>query len=115
MLIIRVFCRARYEIRVCEDIVAAGGIGIVHEGGHSKQQETEFYGLANLRFRFGRNNGGFVAPVLHFAGLVVMSFSFLEIRKNFSNALDGHELLTNRVRIGYKRLVTLVLKFTDCT
>ena len=42
----------RYEAQVREDIVATGGIGIVHEGGHSKRQETEFYGLANLRFRF---------------------------------------------------------------
>ena len=41
-----------YEVPVREDIVATGGIGIVHEGGHSKQQETELYGLANLRFHF---------------------------------------------------------------
>ena len=43
---------ARYEMQVKEDISATGGIGIVHEGGHSKQTETELYGLANLRFRF---------------------------------------------------------------
>ena len=42
----------RYEVQVREDIVATGGLGIVHEGGHSKRQETEFYGLANLRFHF---------------------------------------------------------------
>ena len=42
----------RYEVQVREDIVATGGIGIVHEGGHSKRQETELYGLANLRFHF---------------------------------------------------------------
>ena len=42
----------RYEMQVREDIVATGGVGIVHEGGHSKQQATEFYGLANLRFHF---------------------------------------------------------------
>ena len=42
----------RYEMQVREDIVATGGIGIVHEGGHSKQQATELYGLANLRFHF---------------------------------------------------------------
>ena len=43
---------ARYEMQVREDIIATGGLGIVHEGGHSKGQETEFYGLANLRFHF---------------------------------------------------------------
>ena len=43
---------ARYEMEVREDITATGGIGIVHEGGHSKQTETELYGLANLRFQF---------------------------------------------------------------
>ena len=42
----------RYEIQVSEDITATGGIGIVHEGGHSKHTETELYGLANLRFQF---------------------------------------------------------------
>ena len=42
----------RYEAQVREGIVATGGIGIVHEGGHSKRQETEFYGMTNLRFRF---------------------------------------------------------------
>ncbi len=42
----------RYEMQVREDIVATGGVGIVHEGGHSKQQAAEFYGLANLRFHF---------------------------------------------------------------
>ena len=42
----------RYEMQVSEDIFATGGLGIIHEGGHSKQQETELYGLANLRFRF---------------------------------------------------------------
>ena len=43
---------ARYEMEVREDITATGGIGIVHEGGHSKHTETELYGIANLRFRF---------------------------------------------------------------
>ena len=43
---------ARYEMQVREDIRATGGIGIVHEGGHSKQTATELYGLANLRFQF---------------------------------------------------------------
>ena len=43
---------ARYEMEVREDITATGGIGIVHEGGHSKQTETELYGLVNLRFQF---------------------------------------------------------------
>ena len=43
---------ARYEMQVREDIVATGGVGIVYEGGHSKRQETEFYGLANVRFHF---------------------------------------------------------------
>ena len=43
---------ARYEMQVREDITATGGIGIVHEGGHSKQTETELYGLANLRYQF---------------------------------------------------------------
>ena len=43
---------ARYEMKLREDIIATGGVGIVHEGGHSKQQETELYGLANLRFHF---------------------------------------------------------------
>ncbi|MCY4031324.1 MAG: S8 family serine peptidase [Hyphomicrobiales bacterium] len=42
----------RYEMQVREDIVATGGVGIVHEGGHSKWQETELYGLANLRIEF---------------------------------------------------------------
>ena len=42
----------RYDMPVREDITATGGIGIVHEGGHSKQTETELYGLANLRFQF---------------------------------------------------------------
>ncbi len=42
----------RYEMQVREDITATGGIGIVHEGGHSKRTETELYGLANLRFQF---------------------------------------------------------------
>ena len=42
----------RYEMQVSEDITATGGLGIVHEGGHSKQTETELYGLANLRFQF---------------------------------------------------------------
>ncbi|MCY4039263.1 MAG: S8 family serine peptidase [Hyphomicrobiales bacterium] len=42
----------RYEMQVREDIVATGGVGIVHEGGHSKRTETELYGLANLRFQF---------------------------------------------------------------
>ena len=45
------FC-ARYEMQVSEDITATGGLGIVHEGGHSKHTETELYGLANLRFQF---------------------------------------------------------------
>ena len=43
---------ARYEMQVREDITVTGGIGIVHEGGHSKHTETELYGLANLRFQF---------------------------------------------------------------
>ena len=43
---------ARYEMQVREDITATGGIGIVHEGGHSKHTATELYGLANLRFQF---------------------------------------------------------------
>ncbi len=43
---------ARYEMQVREDVIATGGVGIVHEGGHSKRQETEFYGLANLRIDF---------------------------------------------------------------
>ena len=42
----------RYEMQVSEDITATGGLGIVHEGGHSKHTETEVYGLANLRFQF---------------------------------------------------------------
>ena len=42
----------RYEMQVSEDITATGGLGIVHEGGHSKHTETELYGLANLRFQF---------------------------------------------------------------
>ncbi|MCY4049610.1 MAG: S8 family serine peptidase [Hyphomicrobiales bacterium] len=42
----------RYEMQVSEDITATGGLGIVHEGGHSKHTETEIYGLANLRFQF---------------------------------------------------------------
>ena len=42
----------RYEMQVREDITATGGVGIVHEGGHSKRTETELYGLANLRFQF---------------------------------------------------------------
>ena len=42
----------RYEMQVREDVTATGGVGIVHEGGHSKQTETELYGLANLRFQF---------------------------------------------------------------
>ena len=42
----------RYEMQVSEDITATGGLGIVHEGGHSKHTETELYGIANLRFRF---------------------------------------------------------------
>ena len=42
----------RYEMQVHEGIIATGGVGIVHEGGHSKRQETEFYGLANLRVHF---------------------------------------------------------------
>ena len=43
---------ARYEVQVREDITATGGLGIVREGGNSKHTETEFYGLANLRFHF---------------------------------------------------------------
>ena len=39
-------------MQVREDVIATGGVGIVHEGGHSKRQETEFYGLANLRIDF---------------------------------------------------------------
>ena len=43
---------AQYEMQIFEDAVATGGIGFVHEGGHSKYTETELYGLANLRFHF---------------------------------------------------------------
>ena len=42
----------RYEMQVLENTVVTGGIGIVHEGRHSRWQETEFYGLANLRWAF---------------------------------------------------------------
>ena len=43
---------ARYEMQVRENVIATGGLGIVHEGGHSKRQETELYGLANVRMEF---------------------------------------------------------------
>ena len=40
----------RYEMSLFESVVATTGFGAVREGGHSKNQATEFYGLANLRW-----------------------------------------------------------------
>ena len=42
----------RYEAQVRGDIVVTAGIGLVHEGRHSRHQATELYGLANVRWEF---------------------------------------------------------------